>query len=404
MSETDTRDTREPTTRERLPRSFWALWSCQLINRVGGFVLPFLVLYLTQEQHLTAAMAGAIAAAVGAGSVVSSLLGGWMTDHVGRRHTLIAGFLGTAFAMIALGSVDSLPLIWVAAFLVGVAADLFRPASSALVADLLGPQARVRAYGLLFWAVNLGFSISTVSAGVIASFGFGLLFWLNAVACVIAAGIIWRVVPETRPERDPDEPRRGFLAVAFKDTVLLLLLAISILYASLYFQAYSSLPLAMSADGLSNATYGLVIALNGAVIVVAQPFLIRVLPRFDRSRVVAASMALVGIGFGIAAFVDGAVGYGVSIVVWTIGEIGVTSVLMALYADLAPVDLRGQYLGLAGFTWSVGTIVGPLAGTFVFGTFGAATLWIGCAVVGAVCCVAQLLLGPALRRRAMVAA
>jgi predicted MFS family arabinose efflux permease len=243
-----------------------------------------------------------------------------------------------------------------------------------------------------------------VSAGVIASFGFGLLFWLNAVACVIAAAIIWRVVPESRPERDPDEPRRGFLAVAFKDTVLLLLLAVSILYAGLYFQAYSSLPLAMAADGLSNATYGIVIALNGAVIVVAQPFLIRVLPRFDRSKVVAASMVLVGIGFGIAAFVDSAVGYGASIVVWTVGEIGVTSVLMALYADLAPVDLRGRYLGLAGFTWSVGTIIGPLAGTAVFGAFGPATLWIGCAVVGAICGVAQLLLGPALRRRALVTA
>jgi MFS family permease len=397
-------ETATPPTRQRLPRSFWALWSCQLINRVGGFVLPFLVLYLTQEQHLTAAMAGAIAAAVGAGSVVSSLLGGWMTDHVGRRKTLIAGFLGTAGAMIALGSFDSLPLIWVAAFLVGVAADLFRPASSALVADLLGPEARVRAYGLLFWAVNLGFSISTVSAGVIASFGFGLLFWLNAAACVIAAAIIWRVVPETRPAPDPDEPRRGFLAVALKDTVLLALLAASVLYASLYFQAYASLPLAMAADGLSNATYGIVIALNGAVIVVAQPFLIRVLPRFDRSRVIAVSMLLVGIGFGAGAFVDSAVGYGASVVVWTIGEIGVSSVLMALYADLAPVDLRGQYLGLAGVTWSIGTIVGPLAGTAVFGTFGPAALWIGCAVVGAICCVAQLLIAPSLRRRALVPA
>lgn len=401
MSETETL---KPAPRQRLPRAFWALWACQLINRVGGFVLPFLVLYLTQEQHLTAAMAGAVAAAVGAGSVVSSLLGGWMTDHVGRRRTLVVGFLGTALAMIALGAVDSLPLIWVAAFLVGVTADLFRPASSALVADLLGPEARVRAYGLLFWAVNLGFSISTVSAGVIASFGFGLLFWLNAAACVIAAAIIWRVVPETRPERDPDVPRRGFLAVALKDTVLLLLLAVSILYAGLYFQAYSSLPLAMAADGLSNATYGIVIAINGAVIVIAQPFLIRVLPRFDRSRVIAVSMLLVGIGLGAGAFVDSAIGYGASVAIWTVGEIGVSTVLMALYADLAPVDLRGQYLGLAGFTWSVGTIIGPLTGTAVFGAFGPATLWIGCAVVGAICCVAQLLIAPSLRRRALVTA
>src|SRR3981189_1737827 len=95
---------RPPTGAPALPRAFWALWVCQLVNRLGGFVQPFLVLYLTQDRHLSAATAGAVAAAVGAGSVVSQLVGGWLSDRSGRRRTMVLGFFGTAAALLLLRS------------------------------------------------------------------------------------------------------------------------------------------------------------------------------------------------------------------------------------------------------------------------------------------------------------
>ena len=91
-----------------LPRAFWALWVCQLVNRLGSFVQPFLVLYLTQDRHLSVGTAGAVAAAVGAGSVVSQLVGGWLADRVGRRFTMLMCFFGTGAALdpAGLGPVD----------------------------------------------------------------------------------------------------------------------------------------------------------------------------------------------------------------------------------------------------------------------------------------------------------
>ena len=385
-----------------LPRAFWALWACQLVNRIGGFVQPFLVLYLTQERHLSASTAGAVAAAVGGGSVASQFIGGWLTDRIGRRTTMLAGFLGTAAALIVLGQATSMPAIWATAFGVGLMADLFRPAVQATVADLLGPRERVRAYGLLFWAINLGFSISTVSAGVLASAGFGLLFWLNAGTSVLAALIIWRMVPETRPT-EAATARRSLLPVAGRDLTLLTLIAINVVYASIYFQGYSTLPLVMAADGLGSSTYGLVIGLNGVVIVVVQPFVGRFLGERDRSGVLAVSMLLVGLGFGLGALVHDWWGYAGSVVVWTVGEIGFAAVIGAVIADLAPVDLRGGYMGLAGTAFGLGSIIGPLAGTWVLDEFGRTPVWAGCALLGVGMLVGQLGLGPALRRRAVVA-
>src|SRR3954469_3884410 len=138
------------TAAPALPRAFWALWVCQLVNRLGSFVQPFLVLYLTQDRHLSASTAGAVAAAVGVGSVISQLVGGWISDRFGRRRTMLIGFLGTAAALVLLGSARSMGMIWLAAFVVGLLGDMFRPAVQATVADLLQPKERVRAYGLLF--------------------------------------------------------------------------------------------------------------------------------------------------------------------------------------------------------------------------------------------------------------
>ena len=383
-----------------LPRAFWALWVCQLVNRLGSFVQPFLVLYLTHDRHLSAGTAGAVAAAVGAGTVVAQLVGGWLSDRVGRRLTMLICFFGTAGALILLGSARAMVMIWVAAFLVGLLGDLFRPAVQATVADLLQPGERVRAYGLLFWAINLGFSVSTVSAGVLASVGYGLLFWLNAGTSVIAGVVIWAMVPESRPALDEGTPRRPLLPVALHDTVFLLMILIQIGYATIYFQGYSTLPLAMAGDGLPSQTYGLVIALNGVVIVLIQPFLGKWLVTIDRPKLLAASMLVVGLGFGLGAVVHSWWGYGLSVVVWTIGEIGFAAVIGAVFADLAPVDLRGRYMGLSGMAFGVGTVIGPLAGTNALEQFGPTATWIGCALLGVGIFIGQYSLAPALHARA----
>jgi MFS family permease len=389
-----------PRERSPLPRSFWALWVCQLVNRLGSFVQPFLVLYLTQDRQISAGTAGAVAAAVGAGSVASQLVGGWLADRVGRRFTMLMCFFGTAAALILLGSARSMVMIWVAAFVVGLLGDLFRPAVQATVADLLQPGERVRAYGLLFWAINLGFSVSTVSAGVLASIGYGLLFWLNAGTSVIAGLVIWAMVPESRPALDDGTLRRPLLPVALRDTVFLLMILLQIGYATIYFQGYSTLPLAMADDGLPSSTYGLVIALNGVVIVLVQPFLGKRLAKFDRPKLLAASMLVVGLGFGLGAVVHDWWGYGLSVVVWTIGEIGFAAVIGAVFADLAPVDLRGGYLGMSGMAFGIGTVIGPLAGTNALDYFGPTVTWLGCALLGVLIFIGQFALAPALHARA----
>ena len=89
-----------------LPRPFWVLWMGLFVNRLGGFVMPFLAVYLTQGRGLSPATAGAVASLYGLGGMVASPLGGTLADHLGRRRTMLLALVAGAatVAAVALGA------------------------------------------------------------------------------------------------------------------------------------------------------------------------------------------------------------------------------------------------------------------------------------------------------------
>jgi MFS family permease len=381
----------------RHSRLVWALTATHFVSRAGGVARSFLVFFLTQERHLSPTTAGAVVAAVGVGDIASQLLGGWLGDRIGRRHTMLLGFLGTAVALIALGSAETLPAICAAALGVGLMAELFRPVGSAAIADLPAHE-RLRAFGLLFWAANLGFTLSTVAAGVLVQYGYGLLFWINAAAAVLAALIVWRHIPETRPSM-PTTTRRALLPVLLRDPVMLAVAGIHVVYFTLFLQVFSTLPLVLASDGRGPGTYGAMLALNGIVIITVQPIAVRLLDGRDTATVLAVAMLLVGIGGGLTAVVPSGAGQAGAILVWTLGQIGVSVMFGAAFAGLAPADLRSRYMGIASTTWSLGAVLGPLLGTALLDHAGRTTLWAASTIIGLALFAAQRAIAPALRRR-----
>ena len=281
-----------------LPRPFWLLWAGTLVNRLGYFVAPFLTLYLVRERGLEPTAAGTVVAGFGLGSLFSQPLGGWLSDRVGRRPTLTGGMATTAAAYLALGAARPLPAVAACAFAAGLATDAYRPAVAAMVADLVDPAERQRAYGLLYWAVNLGVGVATVAGGALAERSFGLLFVGDAATCLAFAVVAARALPETRPAVTAGE-QVGFRA-ALRDPLLVALSASTLAEAVVYLQSLVTLPLAMRADGLDARAYGLAAAVNPVVIVLAQP-LLRLLRNRPALQVYAASGVLTGLGFGLTA-------------------------------------------------------------------------------------------------------
>jgi MFS family permease len=382
---------------EGLPRSYWVLWGGTLVNRLGTMVQPFFAFYLTGSRGLSLAATGVVLAVFGAGTLVSQLMAGWLADRFGRRVTLAGGMLFTAVLMLVLAYSTALLVIACCMFLLGVAIDVYRPASNALVADVIPMAQRARAYGLLFWAVNLGFTGGVLTGGLLASVDIKLLFWIDALTCVIFGFMVWFAVPESHRHRRGNLDAGSFGDV-LRDRLMIAFTLVTAAYGLVYLQSLLTLPLAMKLTGLPSWAYGAAMAGNGIVIVIVQPLLVNWLGRRDHSRVVAAGMALVGVGFGLTTFASSLLGYLGTVVVWSIGEIAFTGVSTTIVANLAPAHLRGRYSGVYGFAWSVSFLVAPLLGTALLG-HGAATLWLACAAIGVLAASGQVLLGPAIRRR-----
>ncbi|GAA0415320.1 MFS transporter [Acrocarpospora corrugata] len=376
------------------PRPFWVLFGGTIVNRLGTMVEPFFGIYLTQSRGMSLAVTGLVLSVFGAGSLLSQPLAGWLADRVGRRGTLTGGMFASAATMLALGYSTSVQGIVAGMFVLGVVVDAYRPASQALVADLVSPEDRPRAFGLLFWGLNLGFSIAMITGGRLAEAGFLWLFWINAITCVLFGILVWRAIPETRPAVTASSG--GFREV-FADRLMLAFVAVNLAYTCVYLQAFYTLPLAMA--GLGTSAYGWAMAVNGLLIVFVQPLTNNWLARRDHSVVLAAGFVIVGVGFALTVFASTALGFSLTIAVWTLGEILTAGMGGAIVAALSPPHLRGRYSGLYGFSWSVGALITPLLGTRLL-AISPAVLWLSVGALGLVAALGQLALAPAIRRRA----
>src|SRR4030067_3519245 len=91
-----------------LPSTYWSLWIGTVINRLGGFVIPFLTLYLTSQRNISPSRAAFMVPLFGAGSFLSQLSGGEMTDRLGRRPVMLLSFFITPLAIILIGLAQAL--------------------------------------------------------------------------------------------------------------------------------------------------------------------------------------------------------------------------------------------------------------------------------------------------------
>ena len=392
------------TTAGGFPRTFWVLFWGTLVNRAGSFVLMYLTVYLTQVRGYPVQTAGLVASLYGAGALLSGLLGGHLADHIGRRATMVGALTFGGLGMIGLGFARDLNVIAPAAFLVALMGEAYRPAMQAAVADLVPPHDRVRAFGLVYWVVNIGFSIGALAGGILASTSFLLLFLVDGLTSLLFAILIARAVPETRPVLAPHAPerrRRGLVhdfLVPYRDGPFGLFILLCALILIVFWQHVSTMPIDMAERGVSRTWLGAVLAINGVAIVILQPLVAPALQRRNRSRVLAAGAALVGLGFGLNALAHGPALFGLGVVIWTLGEICVLPIGNAVVADIAPADMRGRYQGAYGLSFGLAGFVAPLLGTFVFERLGTAWLWGGCLAIGLAVAVGMLALEPALTR------
>ncbi|HJS18886.1 MAG TPA: MFS transporter, partial [Anaerolineales bacterium] len=230
------------------PRLFWIVVGISFIDRIGGTLLfPFFALYITQKFNVGMTEAGVLLGVSSLFGLIGSTIGGALTDKFGRKQLILFGLVFSAISTLTFGLVNELSLLYPLMIVVGLLSSVAHPAHDAMIADILPEDKRQEGFGILRVVGNLSWIIGPTIGGVVAGINFFYLFVIDAVISCLVAVIVYRVIPETKPEPHAHAQSQSLLQTVagyrfvFRDFAFMGFMVAGMLMLIVYQQMYSSL-------------------------------------------------------------------------------------------------------------------------------------------------------------------
>lgn len=374
-----------------LPAPVHLLCFGAFINRVGSFVMLFLTIYVTEQLGASERFATWCVSAFGCGCMLSNLIGGQLADQFGRRRTLLLGLFGGATSLVVLSIVKTPMAFMLVLFLFALVMEMYRPATAAFLGDVTTAEQRPHAYGLMFMAINLGFSFAPPIGGALSERSFSSLFLTDALTTALYGVVVFLFVRESMPrpaERVEQVPFRQAIRQIAGDTDFVQFSVCHLISLIVFMQGFTTLPLYVRGLGFSKQEFGLMICINGILIVLLQMPVTHWLSRFDRAKIIVVGELFLAIGFGLTGFGQSAAWIVGTIMLWTLGEILQSPYKQAIVAEMARPELRGRYMGIFNLAFAAALMIAPVAGGELLTRFGPHVLW--------PCCFATLMVTTAM--------
>ncbi len=262
-------------------------------------------------------LAGAPGAAIVGGAAIGSALVGWLAARRGRRPALVAGYslgvVGAAIATLAVVA-GSFPLLLFGTFLIGFG-NSANQASRYAAADLVAPERRASAIGLVVWAATVGAVIGPNLVPVAGGFVVGLGLpehagpYLVPVIFVGAAAVLSQLLLRPDPfeiahhssaASPTDAPPAALGDVLRRPVVSAAIVALIAGQVVMTF-IMTMTPLHMADHGHGLDTVGLVISAHTFGMFALAPISGRLTDRFGSVPVVFLGTAVLAVASGLAA-------------------------------------------------------------------------------------------------------
>jgi MFS family permease len=159
------------------------------------------------------------------------------------------------------------------------------------------------------------------------------------------------------------------------------LLMSSVVIAFVFMQMSSTFGVHVTRLGFSAATYGTLISMNGAMVVLCELPLTTITRRFPARRILATGYCLIGTGFAMNAWARSVPELAACIIIFTLGEMIAMPVSAAYVSNLAPAHMRGRYMGVYGLNWGLALIFAPGLGMKML-AYNPTIMWLSCGGLG----------------------
>ncbi|MFC8914786.1 MFS transporter [Streptomyces sp. NPDC057116] len=349
-----------------------------LVNRLSGFLHVFLVLFLTSKgfskEHTVLALG-----VYGGGAVVGTLVGGALADRMGVRNATVLSMGSTAVLTAALLYLPSFPLVLATVALVSLGAQLFRPASATLLAELTDDDRQVMVFAMYRFGLNVGATAAPLLGYALYNAGdhsYTLLFWGEALIALVYACFARATLPggtrgaAAAGAADRERPGTGKGAAGYaavlRDRRYVLYLLAALCHAAVYMQYLSTLPLYMTSVGMALFWYTFAVSLNGFIVIAFELLVTKLSQNWPLRITIGLGFALVGAGVAFYGLPIGPAAIVVGTLIWSLGEILGGPAVFAYPAKAGPEHLRSRYIGSFQFMFGLGTALGPMLGSWLF--------------------------------------
>ncbi|MCX7084959.1 MAG: MFS transporter [Methylococcales bacterium] len=363
-----------------------SLASIYALRMLGLFlIMPVLSLFAEQLEGSTPSLIGMAIGIYGISQALLQIPFGILSDRLGRKKIIIIGLL-----IFMVGSVVAALSTNIYGVLLGRAiqgSGAIAAPIMALVADLTQEVHRTKAMALIGLSIGVSFGVAITAGPVIAGFiGVHGIFWLIAVLSLMAIWVVRYQVPDpqqSKVHRDAEVVPGQFLNILKNVDLLRLNYGIFILHATLT-ASFVVLPLLMRDAGLLPAehwkVYLPVFVISMAAII---PFVILAEKKRKMKVVfVGAIVALVLADIGLMQFSHNLIGIVGFLWLFFTGFNLLEATLPSLISKTAPGDLRGTAMGVYSTSQFLGAGLGGGIGGWCYGQFGAAGVFMFCALAG----------------------
>ena len=375
--------TRIRTIYHEFPSKFWVLVAAMFIDKVGAtLIFPFFALYITQKFGVGMTQAGLLIGLFSLAGLVGSMAGGALTDRFGRKIMILFGLIVSAISAVAMGLVNELNVFYVLAIIVGLLSDIAGPAWGAMIGDMLPEEQRTEGFGVLRVVGNMAWIVGPTIGGLMATRSYLLLFIMDAITSSLTALIIYRMIPETKPEAAPGEPQESVMQTlagyrkVLADHLYVVYIVVSIMLTAVYIQMYNSLSVYLRDEhGVTPQGYGFLLTSSAITVILLQFWVSRRVKNYPPMLMMTLGSLFYMVGFSMFGIVAFYVLFVLAIVIITFGEMIIMPVSQAMAVNFAPIDMRGRYMAVFGLTYAIPATLAPIAAGVIIDNFNPNWVW-----------------------------
>jgi predicted MFS family arabinose efflux permease len=361
-----------------LSPSVWWLALVMLVNRSGTMVIPFMTVYLTHHLHYSITEAGFIMALYGTGSILGAFIGGRVSDRIGFYPVQFWSLFFNGVMFLVLGQMQLLWHIGITIFIMSTLGESFRPANAAAIAAYSDESNRTRSYSLNRLAINLGFSIGPALGGFLSSVSYHWLFWVDGFTCIVAAVLLRIFLKPVQPIKKVLQDKRNSKGDSvYRDHTYLRFMFCVFLVAFCFLMLFSMVPVYYKdVIGMKESLIGVVLALNGLIIVVLEMLIVYKLEgRRPAVFYICIGSFLIGLSYltlNIGASLSIVL---LSMLIITIGEMLMFPFINTYWVARSKEHNRGQYASIFTISFSLAHVMAPTVGSQIVKHFGFNVLW-----------------------------